>query len=119
MKIPYRWLKEFVETDLDARAVAERLTNAGIGVEQITPVVEGLSGVVVGEIEAIERDLGVSAGGHRASGSAAARGGSSEGGQDPRRGLGRHPVLGEGIGPERRPQQYPRAARRGPAGRGP
>ena len=65
MKIPYRWLKEFVETDLDARAVADRLTNAGIGVEQITPVVEGLSGVVVGEIEAIERDLGVSAAGHQ------------------------------------------------------
>ncbi len=64
MKITYRWLKEFVETDLDARAVADRLTNAGIGVEQIAPVVEGLAGVVVGEIEAIERDLGVSAAGH-------------------------------------------------------
>jgi phenylalanyl-tRNA synthetase beta chain len=65
MKIPYRWLKEFVETDLDARAVADRLTNAGIGVEQITPMVEGLAGVVVGEIEAIERDLGTSAAGHQ------------------------------------------------------
>ena len=65
MKISYRWLKEFVETDLDARAVADRLTNAGIGVEQITPVVEGLAGVVVGEIEAIERDLGTSAAGHQ------------------------------------------------------
>ncbi|HWN05203.1 MAG TPA: phenylalanine--tRNA ligase subunit beta, partial [Candidatus Dormibacteraeota bacterium] len=64
MKIAFRWLKEFVETELDARAVADRLTNAGIGVEQIAPVVEGLSGVVVGEIEAIERDLGVSAAGH-------------------------------------------------------
>ncbi len=32
--------------------------------EQIAPVVEGLAGVVVGEIEAIERDLGVSAAGH-------------------------------------------------------
>ena len=64
MKITFRWLKEFVETDLDARAVADRLTNAGIGVEQIAPVVEGLAGVVVGEIEAIERDLGVSAAGH-------------------------------------------------------
>ena len=52
MKISFRWLREFVETDLDARAVADRLTNAGIGVEQITPVVEGLAGVVVGEIEA-------------------------------------------------------------------
>jgi phenylalanyl-tRNA synthetase beta chain len=64
MKITYRWLKEFVETDLDARAVADRLTNAGISVEQIAPVVEGLAGVVVGEIEAIEGDLGVTATGH-------------------------------------------------------
>jgi phenylalanyl-tRNA synthetase beta chain len=64
MKITLRWLKEFVETDLDARALADRLTNAGIGVEQITPVVEGLAGAVVGEIEAVERDLGVSAAGH-------------------------------------------------------
>jgi len=64
MKILFRWLQEFVETELDARAVADRLTNAGIGVEQIAPMVEGLSGVVVGEIEAIERDLGVSAAGH-------------------------------------------------------
>ncbi|HUM15047.1 MAG TPA: phenylalanine--tRNA ligase subunit beta [Candidatus Nitrosotalea sp.] len=64
MKITYRWLKEFVETELDARAVADRLTNAGIGVEQIAPVVEGLAGVVVGEIEAIERELGTSAAGH-------------------------------------------------------
>jgi phenylalanyl-tRNA synthetase beta chain len=64
MKIAFRWLQEFVETELDARAVADRLTNAGIGVEQIAPVVEGLAGVVVGEIEGIERDLGVSAAGH-------------------------------------------------------
>ncbi|HEU4439665.1 MAG TPA: phenylalanine--tRNA ligase subunit beta [Methylomirabilota bacterium] len=64
MKITYRWLQEFVETDLDARAVADRLTNAGIGVEQVAPVVEGLAGVVVGEIEAVERDLGTSAAGH-------------------------------------------------------
>ena len=64
MKITYRWLQEFVDTDLDVRAVADRLTNAGIGVEQVAPVVEGLAGVVVGEIEAIERDLGRSAAGH-------------------------------------------------------
>jgi len=64
MKITYRWLKEFVETDLDAAAVADRLTNAGIGVEQVAPLVEGLAGVVVGEIEGIEADLGISAAGH-------------------------------------------------------
>ena len=30
MRIPYRWLREFVDTAADPRAVAERLTMAGI-----------------------------------------------------------------------------------------
>jgi len=64
VKISYRWLLEFVETDKGARDVADRLVNAGIEVASVTPLVEGLSGVVVGEIQAIERDLGVSAAGH-------------------------------------------------------
>lgn len=57
MKISYRWLKEFVDTELSPRDVAERLVGAGIEVASIEPVVEGLSGVVVAEIEAIEREL--------------------------------------------------------------
>ncbi len=64
MKISHRWLGEFVETGLDPAAIKERLVHAGIEVASLTPVVEGLSGVVVGEIEAIERDLGPSAAGH-------------------------------------------------------
>ncbi|PYO35093.1 MAG: phenylalanine--tRNA ligase subunit beta [Candidatus Rokuibacteriota bacterium] len=64
MKISYRWLKEFVETELTPREIADRLVNAGIEVAAITPVVEGLSGVVVAEIEAIERDLGATPAGH-------------------------------------------------------
>jgi len=64
VKIAYRWIKEYVETDLGPREIKERLVNAGIEVATITPVVEGLSGVVVGEIEAVEKDLGVSAAGH-------------------------------------------------------
>jgi phenylalanyl-tRNA synthetase beta chain len=64
MKISYRWLKEFVDTDLTPREIADRLVNAGIEVASIEPVVEGLSGVVVGEIEAIEQDLGTTPAGH-------------------------------------------------------
>jgi len=64
MKISYRWLREYVDTDLPAAELADRLTNAGIPVEGATPVVEGLAGVVVGEIEAIERELGESRPGH-------------------------------------------------------
>jgi len=64
MKISYRWLKEHVETELSPREIADRLVNAGIEVASVVPVVEGLSGVVVGEIEAIEQDLGVTPAGH-------------------------------------------------------
>ncbi|MFQ5829563.1 MAG: phenylalanine--tRNA ligase subunit beta [Candidatus Methylomirabilia bacterium] len=65
MKITYRWLKEYVETDLSSEAIADRLLNAGIEVAEARRVVTGLAGVVVGEIEAIEREVGVSSEGYR------------------------------------------------------
>ena len=55
MKLSYRWLKEYVATDLSPKAVADRLTNAGIEVAEAAPLVSGLSGVVVGEVEAIDQ----------------------------------------------------------------
>ena len=65
MKIPYGWLREFVRVKLSAHDAADRLVNAGIEVASVTPVAPpGLRGVVVGEIEAIERELGESRG-HR------------------------------------------------------
>ena len=65
MKISYRWLKEYVETDLSPQGVADRLTNAGIEVAEVVPLVTGLSGVVVGEVETIEKELAVASSGHR------------------------------------------------------
>lgn len=65
MKIPYGWVREFVELDLTPAAAADRLVNAGIEVASVARVAPaGLSGVVVGEIEGIERELGESHG-HR------------------------------------------------------
>jgi phenylalanyl-tRNA synthetase beta chain len=64
VKISHRWLLEFVETDLPPAVIADRLVNAGIEVPAVLPLVEGLSGVLVGEIEAVERDLGVTPAGH-------------------------------------------------------
>jgi phenylalanyl-tRNA synthetase beta chain len=52
MKIPIRWLREFVDTDATPEQMAARLTMAGIEVAGLTPVVTGLVGVVVGEITA-------------------------------------------------------------------
>ena len=65
MKIPYGWIREFVDLDLGPAEAADRLVNAGIEVASVTPLAPpGLAGVVVGEIEAIERELGESRG-HR------------------------------------------------------
>ena len=54
MKISYRWLRSWVPVELDAQAVAERFTLAGLEVDSVEPVAPPLDGVVVGEIVAIE-----------------------------------------------------------------
>jgi phenylalanyl-tRNA synthetase beta chain len=64
MKILYGWVKEFVDLRLTAQQAADRLVNAGIEVASVTALAPDCKGVVVGEIEAIERELGVSHG-HR------------------------------------------------------
>ncbi len=65
MKIPYGWVKEFVDLRWSPAEAADRLVNAGIEVASVAPLAPpGLAGVVVGEIEAIERELGESHG-HR------------------------------------------------------
>jgi phenylalanyl-tRNA synthetase beta chain len=65
MKIPYGWIREFVDLGLGPAEAADRLVNAGIEVASVAPLAPaGLTGVVVGEIEAIERELGESDG-HR------------------------------------------------------
>ena len=63
MKIPYAWIREFVDLQLTAAQAADRLVNAGIEVASVTPLAPDCKGVVVGEIEAIERELGESPGG--------------------------------------------------------
>jgi len=64
MKIPYSWVREFVELKLTAEQAGERLVNAGVEVASVTPLAPDLKGVVVGEIEAVERELGQGHGGY-------------------------------------------------------
>jgi phenylalanyl-tRNA synthetase beta chain len=64
VKIPYGWVKEFVALRLTAQQAADRLVNAGIEVASVTPLAPDWKGVVVGEIEAIERELGAGHGGY-------------------------------------------------------
>ncbi|MBI4636230.1 MAG: phenylalanine--tRNA ligase subunit beta [Candidatus Rokubacteria bacterium] len=64
MKVPYRWIREFVPLDLTPSEAADRLLNAGIEVASVTPLAPDVRGVVIGAIEAVEREL-PSSHGHR------------------------------------------------------
>ena len=64
MKIPYAWVREFVDLRLTAEQAAARLVNAGIEVASVTPLAPDLKGVIVGEIDAVERELGKGHGGY-------------------------------------------------------
>ena len=55
MRVPYTWLKDFIDTDLSARELADLLTYSGIEVEEVTSLKPNFSGVVVAEVLSIER----------------------------------------------------------------
>ncbi|WP_445398563.1 phenylalanine--tRNA ligase subunit beta [Zobellella sp. An-6] len=50
MKFSKSWLDEWVATGLDAEALAEQITMAGLEVDDITPVAGAFSQVVVGQV---------------------------------------------------------------------
>lgn len=50
MRISYNWLRRWVPAELTAGEVADRFTAAGLEVDRLTAVGEGLEGVVVAEI---------------------------------------------------------------------
>ena len=54
MKVPVKWLKEMVDTDLTAREIARRLTMAGLEAENIEVIGEGWDNVYVGEVLKID-----------------------------------------------------------------
>jgi len=50
MKFSENWLRELVDVQADRAQLAHALTMAGLEVEELTPLGEGLGGVVVAEI---------------------------------------------------------------------
>ncbi|HEY2590450.1 MAG TPA: phenylalanine--tRNA ligase subunit beta, partial [Steroidobacteraceae bacterium] len=50
MKVPYRWLREWVPVPWEARELGDRLSMAGFEVEALEPAAPPFSGVVVAEI---------------------------------------------------------------------
>lgn len=55
MIISEQWLREFVNPELETQALADRLTMLGLEVDSVEPAAAAFSGVVVGEIVAIEQ----------------------------------------------------------------
>ena len=61
MRIPYRWLREFVDTAAEPREAAERLTMAGMETGLVAEGAAELSGLVVAEVLAVAPHPGASA----------------------------------------------------------
>ncbi|MDD5190626.1 MAG: phenylalanine--tRNA ligase subunit beta, partial [Dehalococcoidales bacterium] len=55
MKVSYNWLKQYVDTNLPAAEIAERLTMAGIEVKSTQVIGGDWQGIIVGEITAVNR----------------------------------------------------------------
>lgn len=55
MRVPYTWLKDFVDTSLSAGELAELLTRSGVEVEEIVTLQPDFTGVVVVEVLSVDK----------------------------------------------------------------
>ncbi len=55
MKVPFSWLKEYVDIDCNANELAEKLFASGFEVEEIVDLEKSVENIVVGKIVAIDR----------------------------------------------------------------
>jgi phenylalanyl-tRNA synthetase beta chain len=55
MKVPFRWLSEYVDTGLPVEELAYRLTMAGLEAEKISVIGDAWDKIYVGHVEAVER----------------------------------------------------------------
>ncbi len=54
MRVPYRWLKEYVDVKLDPVDLARELTLRGVAVETVVTLDPGISGVVAGRLLSVQ-----------------------------------------------------------------
>lgn len=50
MKVPFSWLKDYVDIDISAEKLTEKLFSCGFEVEELIEIGKDISGVVVGEV---------------------------------------------------------------------
>lgn len=53
MKLSENWLREWVNPDFDVQVIAEKLTQAGLEVDAVSPVAGDFSGVLVGQVTSV------------------------------------------------------------------
>jgi len=53
MKFTLNWLKQYIDTDMPAVAIADRLTMLGLEVDSVTPLYQGLTGVKIARVMAV------------------------------------------------------------------
>ena len=53
MKAPFSWLKDYVDIDITAQELAEKLFSCGFEVEELVYLGEKITGVVVGEVKSL------------------------------------------------------------------
>ena len=54
MKFSEQWLREWTNPEIEAHALAQQITMAGLEVDSIEPVAQMFSGIVVGEVTSVE-----------------------------------------------------------------
>ncbi|MEA3277254.1 MAG: phenylalanine--tRNA ligase subunit beta [Pseudomonadota bacterium] len=54
MRFSESWLREWVDPNVDTQTLADQLSMAGLEVDAVEPAVPAFSGVVVGEVQAVE-----------------------------------------------------------------
>src|ERR687897_1248442 len=55
MKVPLRWLSEFVDTGLTVEELADRLTMAGLEAEKISVIGDAWDKIYIGHVEAVDQ----------------------------------------------------------------
>src|SRR5690606_41439487 len=55
MKVPYRWLLDYVDCPWEPEELADRLTMCGLKVEAMHPVGHGVEGVITARVDRLER----------------------------------------------------------------
>ena len=55
MKVSYKWLKDYIKIELAAAELADRLTMAGLEVEEVKPLLTEFKGIIVGLVKSVKK----------------------------------------------------------------